>query len=140
MEELHRIKKVINWLIYTEIAESYKQIADILGYTKSSFSQIVNGKVPLSDKFVGKLCSLDENINIVWVQTGEGSMFLYDNPNSEEIRVPRAVWQVIQKQAESLSARDAQIDSLIRLLKEQTDESKKINARQDGGAGSAVAG
>lgn len=72
MSNLKRIKKVINWLIYKEIGESEKEIAERLGYTKSSFSQIVNGKVPLSDKFISKLCSLDENINLVWVQSGEG--------------------------------------------------------------------
>lgn len=68
MEELRRIKKVINWLIFKEVADSEKGIAEVLGYTKSSFSQIVNGKVALSEKFIRKLCSLDENINFVWVQ------------------------------------------------------------------------
>lgn len=76
ISNLKRIKKVINWLIYKEIGESEKEIAERLGYTKSSFSQIVNGKVPLSDKFISKLCSLDENINLVWVHSGEGEMFL----------------------------------------------------------------
>ena len=51
MSNLKRIKKVINWLIYKEIGESEKEIAERLGYTKSSFSQIVNGKVPLSELF-----------------------------------------------------------------------------------------
>ena len=49
-----RLKKVINWLIFQEIAENERALADLLGYTKSSFSQIVNGKVPLSDKFIKK--------------------------------------------------------------------------------------
>ena len=52
MTENQRIKKAINWLIFQGVAESEKELADLLGYTKSSFSQIVNGKVPLSEKFV----------------------------------------------------------------------------------------
>lgn len=70
-----RVKKAINWLIFQEIAVNERALADLLGYTKSSFSQIVNGKVPLSDKFVKALCSLDDNINEVWIKTGEGNMF-----------------------------------------------------------------
>ena len=141
MSNLKRIKKVINWLIYKEIGESEKGIAERLGYTKSSFSQIVNGKVPLSDKFISKLCSLDENINLVWVQSGEGEMFLEDNLNSEQdVTIPASVWSVIQRQAQSLSSRDRQIEDLIALLKEQVQENKKISARQDALATSAVAG
>lgn len=125
MEELKRIKKVINWLIFNEIGGSEKDIAEMLGYTKSSFSQIVNGKVPLSDKFIGKLCSLDENINLVWVQSGAGEMLLDNNLKSEVVTIPASVWTVIKQQAESLSARDRQIDDLIGLLKEQVQENKK---------------
>ena len=141
MSNLKRIKKVINWLIYKEIGESEKEIAERLDYTKSSFSQIVNGKVPLSDKFISKLCSLDENINLVWVQSGEGEMFLEHNLNSEQdVTIPASVWSVIQRQAQSLSSRDRQIEDLIALLKEQVQENKKISARQDALATSAVAG
>ena len=141
MSNLKRIKKVINWLIYKEIGESEKEIAERLGYTKSSFSQIVNGKVPLSDKFISKLCSLDENINLVWVQSGEGEMFIEHNLNSEQdVTIPASVWSVIQRQAQSLSSRDRQLEDLIALLKEQVQENKKISARQDALATSVVAG
>ena len=141
MSNLKRIKKVINWLIYKEIGESEKEIAERLGYTKSSFSQIVNGKVPLSDKFISKLCSLDENINLVWVQSGEGEMFIEHNLNSEQdVTIPASVWSVIQRQAQSLSSRDRPIEDLIALLKEQVQENKKISARQDALATSVVAG
>lgn len=73
-EQTRRIRKVINWLIFCEIAENERDLAEKLGYTKSAFSQIVNGKVPLSDKFLKNLRSLDENINDVWIRTGEGDM------------------------------------------------------------------
>lgn len=139
MNELQRIKKVINWLIFQDMAENERALADKLGYTKSSFSQIVNGKVPLSDKFVKKLCSLDENINEVWVQSGNGSMFK-NNPNSENnVAVPEAAWNVIQQQTASLAARDRQIDELISMLKDQINEYKKVVARQDDNAASAAA-
>lgn len=137
MEELRRVKKVINWLIFKEIADSERALAEIMGYTKSSFSQIVTGKVPLSEKFMKRLCSLDENINFVWIQSGEGEMLISDNLNSE-VSIPNDVWKVIKQQAESLSARDRQIDELMAMLKEQIQENKKINVRREENAGSAA--
>ena len=78
MTELQRIRKVINWLIFSEYAQSEKEIAEKLGYSKSSFSQIINGKVPLSKRFIQKLCSVDENINYNWILTGRGDIFKQD--------------------------------------------------------------
>lgn len=85
MNTTQRVKKTINWLIFQEIAENERALADLLGYTKSSFSQIVNGKVPLSDKFIKALCSLDDNINDVWVKTGEGDLFKNDIKISQRV-------------------------------------------------------
>lgn len=139
MNEIQRVRKVINWLIFQDVAENERELSEKLGYTKSSFSQIVNGKVPLSDKFVKKLCSLDENINEVWVSEGTGTMF-NNNPNSENgVTIPESAWNVIQHQAESLAARDRQVDELIGMLKDQLNEYKKAVARLDGNAASAAA-
>lgn len=138
MTKYQRLKKVVNWLIYQEKAANERELADILGYTKSSFSQIMNGKVPLSDKFIKKLCSLDDNINEVWITIGAGSMFKNDNLISEQpeqmVTIPVSAWIVIQAQAESLASKDKQVDELIGLLKGQLFEFKKIAARQDDNA------
>ena len=79
MSEIQRIKKVINWLIFNEHASSEKEIAEKLGYTKSSFSQIINGKVPISERFIEKLIAVDFNMNKTWLVSGEGNM-LKDDP------------------------------------------------------------
>lgn len=140
MTEIQRIKKVVNWLIFMEYVENERELSEKLGYTKSSFSQIINGRVPLSDKFVKKLCSIDENINEVWIIEGTGTMLKNAVEGEAVVTVPAKVWEVIQAQAESLKNRDKQIDELVELLKQQVAESKKIPAQQDGGATSAVAG
>lgn len=80
-----RLKKAINWLIFREIVINERALAELLGYTKSSFSQIVNGRVPLSDKFLKALCSLDDNLNEVWIKTGEGSLFKKDINVSQKV-------------------------------------------------------
>ena len=127
MTEIQRIRKAINCLLYKGLAENDRELSEIMGYTKSSFSQIVNGRVPLSDKFAKKLCRLDENINEVWIMTGEGDMFKREPENN------------LQQQAASLASKDKQIDELMSLLKEQIAENKKAVARQEDNAASAAA-
>ena len=140
MTEIQRIKKVVNWLIFMEYVENERELSEKLGYTKSSFSQIINGRVPLSDKFVKKLCSIDENINEVWILRGEGDLFKNSPNGLQTVEISREAWRIIQLQAESLAARDKQIEELVGLLKEQLREQKKTVAPTDGAVTSAVAG
>ena len=140
MTETQRVKKVINWLVFMEYAENERELAEKLGYTKSSFSQIVNGKVTLSERFVQKLASVDRNINEVWIMTGEGNMLNSVEAGTSVVTIPANVWEVIQTQAESLKSKDKQIDELVALLKQQIAEGKKMPAQQGGNATSAVAG
>lgn len=123
-----------------EYAENERELAEKLGYTKSPFSQIVNGKVPLSERFVQKLASVDRNINEVWIMTGEGNMLNSVEAGTSVVTIPANVWEVIQTQAESLKSKDKQIDELVALLKQQIAEGKKMPAQQGGNATSAVAG
>lgn len=74
MTKIERLKKLCKWLIYIGYADNDAELATKLGYTKSSFSQIINEKVPLSDKFIDKICAVDENINKVWINTESGVM------------------------------------------------------------------
>ena len=140
MTETQRVKKVINWLVFMEYAENERELSEKLGYTKASFSQIVNGKVPLSERFVQKLASVDRNINEVWIMTGEGNMLNSVEAGTSVVTIPANVWEVIQTQAESLKSKDKQIDELVALLKQQIAEGKKMPAQQGGNATSAVAG
>lgn len=78
MELNDRLKLIIRWLIGNNYAATQKLLAEQLGYTESSFSQILNGKVPLSDRFIKKICSLDSRINKNWLLTGEGEMLTND--------------------------------------------------------------
>lgn len=91
--DLQRLKKVVKWLIFSGFGENEKELAELLGYTKSSFSQILNGKVPLSDKFLDKICSLDNNINKVWILENKGEMLKSSNntPTVAEPQIPSGV-------------------------------------------------
>lgn len=77
MDIYERIKLVIRWLIGQRIASNQEEIGRLLGYkNKSSFSQVVNGKVELPRDFIDRLCSLHENINNIWIETGKEDMLI----------------------------------------------------------------
>ncbi|HPE40759.1 MAG TPA: LexA family transcriptional regulator [Bacteroidales bacterium] len=84
MFDIERIRKLVKWYIFQNYGKNDAEIAERLGYEKSYFSQIVNGKVPVSKSFVNKLCALDQNINKVWI-SGVGSMLKNEYFFSENV-------------------------------------------------------
>ncbi len=102
MSDIQRVRKVLNWLIFSEYAENDTVLASKLGYTKSSFSQIVNGKVPLSEKFINTLCQCDENINKVWILTGEGEFLKTNEGSLQIISKPAKVYDTIPSDKTSI--------------------------------------
>ncbi|WP_303019797.1 helix-turn-helix domain-containing protein [Parabacteroides goldsteinii] len=61
------------------------------------------------------------NISVNWLLTGEGEMCRTAVQSSmqgkENFTVSKEVWEVIKKQADSLTRKDKQIDDLISMLK-----------------------
>ena len=74
MTELERVTKIVDWLIFEGKVKSRRELALLLGYTESSLSQILNGKVSLSDRFIKKLLTVDNRISKEWIKTGCGNM------------------------------------------------------------------
>jgi len=123
MCDLQRIRKVINWYIFKEYGRNDTEIATKLGYAKSSFSQILGGKVPVSQNFVEKLCSLDGNINKVWVLTGDGNMFRNDDKKGD-ISNSTIVGANVNGNGNKISHND--FASFIELLKKRDEQIDKL--------------
>lgn len=92
MTKIERVKKLCKWLIYIGYADNDAELAAKLGYTKSSFSQIINEKVPLSDKFIDKICAVNENINKVWILTEKGEMLNSHNETLMKVKEPSSLY------------------------------------------------
>lgn len=71
-----RVRQVLAWLISQGYAHSQRELARVIGYQESSLSQIVNGHVPVSDKFLTRLTSVDANLSREWIAEGVGEMLL----------------------------------------------------------------
>lgn len=73
-ERCERAKSVVRWLMYNGVSNTQKGIAKKLGYNDAVLSQILNGKVPMSMKFIDKLCSMNKFLNKQWLIKGTGNM------------------------------------------------------------------
>lgn len=80
---LENLKKVTGWLILQGRAGSQRELAAKMGYNASAFSQILNGHVPVSDKFLNRLAAFEPKINSNWLRTGVGDMLYSGNPMME---------------------------------------------------------
>ena len=80
MDVYQRIKLAVKWLVGNGIAANQKEVGKLLGYkNESSFSQVINGKVPLPGGFVDRLCELSSVLNPYWILEEKGDMLKKDN-------------------------------------------------------------
>jgi predicted transcriptional regulator len=145
MNKLKRVKKLVNWLIFNEYAENDAGVAKKIGYTKSSFSQIMNAKVPLSNRFIDKLCSVDENINKVWVNTGQGEMLQGAEPAAQQpaaVKEPAApppaggdviaiYKELLRERDEKIAQQAEQMGVLKNENKHQNEQFRKISSENE---------
>lgn len=117
-----RVQQVFNWFKFNGIAKNNKDIAKKLEMDENYISTIVNGKTPVSDKFLRKLCGLSENLNFDWIKTGEGNMlykpddFIYTSPEAADKKNLAKALEVIENLTAQLNEKDKQISRLIDLL------------------------
>lgn len=79
MTEVERAKSIVKWLISNRVALTQKGIAQKMGYNHSVLSQVLNGRVSMTEKFMQTLCSLDSRLNYEWLLNGSGEMLLSEN-------------------------------------------------------------
>lgn len=87
MDRIQRVNDAIKWIFFEGLAKNQTDLAQKLGYTKSSFSQIVNGRVNISDNFIENLTKFALSLSKHWLLTGEGSMLLtsHTSPAIQEL-------------------------------------------------------
>lgn len=77
--EIGRVKHLCKYLIYKGYAENDSELAALLGYTRSSFSQFLNEKKPITDNFINKISSLDSNVNKLYIRQGGELLIMPSN-------------------------------------------------------------
>lgn len=77
----------------------------------------------LGKKSIEKILNFYQDLNRVWILTGEGKMLNTEQSTSEVnnrlVSISAEAWDVIKKQADSLASKDRQVEDLITLLKKK---------------------
>ncbi len=128
--DLQRLKKAINWLIFDEIVESRRDLAQKLGYTESGLSQMLTQKTAVSTPFIKKLLELYPSFDAAWLYgesdkmlktevSGSNNIVQNGNGNGNEQHV-----NIYDKNTEKLlsllESKDKQIDRLISVIENQS--------------------
>lgn len=80
MNKIDRYKILVRYLISMGVAVSQRDLGTKLGYNnESAFSQLINGKVTEPKNFTEKLKNLMPDLNLEWLETGEGQMLTTNN-------------------------------------------------------------
>lgn len=84
MNTIDRNKILIRYLISEGKVSNQRELGKKLGYNnESSFSQIINCKVPMPSKTLQNIKSLYPEIDINWLLTGEGEMLQHGGISPE---------------------------------------------------------
>lgn len=118
-----------------------KQLIDYYGISTRQFEQKINvsngviAKVlvqntTLRSDVLSKIADSFPDINIGWILTGKGEMFLQKSGNTPEedtrfVKIPTDVWETMQLQTASLKEKDAQVSKLINMLGADLDKKKE---------------
>ena len=104
-----RLNDIVNYLIFSKVALDKTDLSKKLGYNASSFSQIINERVPLTDRFINRLMEFAPNIDKNWLLTGEGTMLKVSaatmTPYPIEGAVPQGGRYIVRNHKKATSAR-----------------------------------
>lgn len=117
-------------LIYSEL--NAKSFSEKIGLERpQAIYDILKGKTKsISLAMQDKILSVFPELNRTWLLTGEGEMLKGESQGSgdgtsgsgDKITIPLSAWNVIEKQAESLAARDRQMELLMKSRDEQINQ------------------
>lgn len=124
--------------------------AEKIGKSVQYASSICSGSKPVGRKVLDEILTSFPQVSKSWLYVGEGDMLTketteavekvreensraYAHTNtsisSDDVVIPSSVWNVIQQQAASMAAKDAQVDKLISIIeKEKTIQSVSLDS------------
>lgn len=112
-DKLDRLAEMIDWMLYHNVVASRRELALRMNYTESTLSCVVNGKQPISPKFLTALSQIDTRLNVDWIDTGEGEMIIEEEATS----VPSTAEELeaIRLQQENIKMLQEQLTSIIKM-------------------------
>lgn len=133
-DKLDRLAEMIDWMLYHNVVASRRELALRMNYTESTLSCVVNGKQPISPKFLTALSQIDPRLNVDWIDSGKGDMIIEEEatsvPNNEELEAIRLQQENIKMLQEQLTAiikmGDGELVKMQQSLIEKANEQLEI--------------
>lgn len=112
-DKLDRLAEMIDWMLYHNVVASRRELALRMNYTESTLSCVVNGRQPISPKFLTALSQIDPRLNVDWIDTGEGEMIIEE----EAASVPSMAEELeaVRLQQENIRMLQEQLTSIIKM-------------------------
>lgn len=129
MSKLDRYKILIRQLINLGIVSSQKELGKKMGYNNpSAFSQVINGKAREPKLFMQKLKYVFPNLNIDWLENGEGEMII-DDSTTNTINISRDSVKVGGNVGGSIR-QGGDLSEVVEKLVDELAEQRRMNNRQ----------
>lgn len=110
-ERIEKIRKALNL--------NKKSFAEVLGYsTPQSYTNYINRNRSVSIKMLRALTAYNDEINIHWILTGKGEMFIDPDGNSRNSSTDNV--ELLKKEIQHLNEKLKDKEEIIRLMKNQS--------------------
>lgn len=131
MSKLDRYKILIRQLINLGIVSSQKELGKKMGYNNpSAFSQVINGKAREPKLFMQKLKYVFPNLNIDWLENGEGEMII-DDSTTNTINISRDSVKVGGDVSGSIQQGGNLSEIVEKLVNELAEQRRASNKQQE---------
>ena len=127
-----KIDRLLQYLEYKGITENKATVE--CGLSNGLIGQAKRGKSDIGEKAAEKILMKYQDLERVWLLTGEGSMLKESSTatapaDSDNISIDRQAGEVIRSQAASLERNDKQMDELLALLREEMKRGEDADYR-----------
>lgn len=131
MSKLDRYKILIRQLINLGIVSSQKELGKKMGYNNpSAFSQVINGKTKEPKLFMQKLKYIFPNLNINWLENGEGEMII-DDSTTNTINISRDSVKVGGNVSGGIQQGGSLSEIVEKLVNELAEQRRASNKQQE---------
>ena len=123
MNKVDRYKILIRHLIKSDLIANQKELGKKMGYNNpSAFSQVINGKTSEPKLFMKKLKEIVPELNLSWLELGEGSMLNTDSPVPTAVRTPAGEVDATKVLLLPVSAQGGSLNDFVVSVKENDCE------------------
>ncbi|MDR2653296.1 MAG: helix-turn-helix domain-containing protein [Prevotellaceae bacterium] len=119
-----RLKQAFYHLKCKNLVKSQLDLAERLGYDKSTISQALNGSEKyLTDAFIHKFCRAFDVINEDWLKTGQGEM-LKNIQNLENVSNTVAIGR--DANGSEIHITSQKVDEFIRIMEKSQEHTDRM--------------